>query len=63
LRSLHEQAETSPATETAQLVRRARQATTKRYSAEDDIRVVMEGIRGDLSSNALCRRQGIHANL
>ena len=63
LRTKHEQTETPPATETVKLIRQARQATTKRYNAEDKIRIVMEGIRGDLPISALCWREGIHANL
>jgi len=63
LRPKHEQSEPPAATETVKLIRRTRQATTKRYSAEDKIRIVMEGIRGDLPISGLCRREGIHANL
>ena len=63
LRTKHEQTETPPATETVKLIRQTRQATTKRYNAEDKIRIVMEGIRGDLPISVLCRREGIHANL
>ena len=63
LRPKHEQAETAAAPETVKLIRQTRQATTKRYSAEDKIRIVMEGIRSDLPVSALCRREGIHANL
>ena len=63
LRPKHEQTEAAAATETVKLIRQTRQATTKRYSAEDKIRIVMEGIRGDLPISALCRREGIHTNL
>jgi transposase len=48
---------------TTQLIRRVRQATRKRYSAEEKIRIVMEGIRGDDPISTICRREGIHANM
>ena len=40
-----------------------RQATRKRYTAEEKIRIVMEGIRGDDPISTICRREGIHANM
>ena len=36
-----------------------RRATRKHYSAEDKIRIVLEGLRGEDSIAALCRREGI----
>lgn len=63
LRPKQTQTEKPAETAAVKLIRQARQATTKRYSAEDKIRIVMEGIRGDLPISALCRREGIHANL
>jgi transposase len=48
---------------TTQLIRRVRQATRKRYTAEEKIRIVMEGIRGDDPISTICRREGIHANM
>ena len=48
---------------TTQLIRRVRQATRKRYSADEKIRIVMEGIRGDDPISTICRREGIHANM
>ena len=49
--------------QTTQLIRRVRQATRKRYTAEEKIRMVMEGIRGDDPISTICRREGIHANM
>ena len=46
-----------------QLIRKVRQATRRRYSAEEKIRIVMEGIRGDDAVSDLCRREGISANV
>lgn len=48
---------------TEQLIRRTRQATRKRFTAEEKIRIVMEGIRGDEPVTVLCRREGIHSNM
>lgn len=36
-----------------------RRATRKHYSAEDKIRIVLEGLRGEDSISELCRREGI----
>jgi transposase len=44
-------------------VRDIRRATRKRYSAEEKIRIVLEGLRGEDSIAELCRREGINANL
>ena len=43
---------------TEQVVRDIRRATRKHYSAEDKIRIVLEGLRGEDSIAALCRREG-----
>jgi transposase len=45
------------------LIRKVRQATRRRYSSEEKIRIVMEGIRGDDSVSDLCRREGISSNV
>ena len=44
-------------------VRDIRRATRKRYSAEEKIRIVLEGLRGEDSVAELCRREGINANV
>ena len=44
-------------------VRDIRRATRKRYSAEEKIRIVLEGLRGEDSIAELCRREGINANM
>ena len=36
-----------------------RRKTRRRYSAEDKIRIVLEGLRGEYSIAELCRREGI----
>jgi|GEM_PF-1313079 len=41
------------------LVRDIRRATRKHHSAEDKIRIVLEGLRGEESIAALCRREAL----
>lgn len=45
------------------VVQNIRRATCKRYSAEEKIRIVLEGLRGEDSIAELCRREGISQNL
>src|SRR5476649_350114 len=40
-----------------------RRVTRKQYSAEEKIRIVLEGLRGEDSIAELCRREGIAQNL
>jgi len=44
-------------------VREIRRQTRRKYSAEEKIRIVLEGLRGEESIAELCRREGISANL
>jgi len=44
-------------------VREIRRKTRKKYSVEEKIRIVLEGLRGEESISALCRREGIGSNL
>ena len=45
------------------IVQSIRRATRKRYSAEEKIRIVLEGLRGEASIAELCRREGMAQNL
>jgi transposase len=45
------------------VVRDIRRRTRKQHSAEEKIRVVLEGLRGEESIAALCRREGIAESL
>src|SRR3954464_12773251 len=47
----------------AQVVKNIRRATRRHFSAEDKIRIVLEGLRGEDSIAELCRREGIVQNL
>ena len=53
----------SQKTSAEKTVRDIRRATRKRYSAEEKIRIVLEGLRGEDSIAELCRREGINANM
>jgi len=46
-----------------QSVRDIRRRTRKKYSAEEKIRIVLEGLRGEDSIAELCRREGINSNV
>ena len=48
---------------TKKLIKTTRQFTKRKFTAEDKIRIVMEGIRGDDPVTVVCRREGIHANI
>ena len=45
------------------LIKDIRRATRKHYSAEDKIRIVLDGLRGESSIAELCRREGIAESL
>ena len=44
-------------------VRDIRRATRRHFSAEEKIRIVLEGLRGEDSIAVLCRKEGIAQNL
>src|SRR6186713_1768215 len=44
-------------------VRDIRRATRRHHSAEEKIRIVLEGLRGEDSIAELCRKEGINQNL
>jgi len=44
-------------------VRRIRRKTRKKYGAEDKIRIVIEGLRGEATVAELCRKEGISQSL
>jgi transposase-like protein len=45
------------------VIKDIRRATRKHYGAEEKIRIVLEGLRGEESIAALCRREGIAESL
>ena len=44
-------------------IRDIRRKTRRRHSTEEKIRIVIEGLRGEESIAALCRREGIAESL
>jgi len=45
------------------IVREIKRRTRKKYSSEEKIRIVLEGLRGEMSIAELCRKEGIHENV
>ena len=45
----------------ANVVQQIRKATRKRFSADEKIRIVLEGLRGQIPISELCRKEGISA--
>jgi transposase len=45
-----------------QVVKDIRRATRRHFSAEDKVRIVLEGLRGEESIAEFCRREGIVQN-
>ena len=45
------------------VVRDIRRRTRRKYSSEEKITIVLEGLRGEESISAICRREGIAPNL
>src|SRR6478736_3812973 len=46
-----------------QVLKNIRRQTRRKYSAEEKIRIVLEGLRGEESIAELCRREGINPNM
>ncbi|MFZ0967718.1 MAG: transposase [Candidatus Acidiferrales bacterium] len=42
------------------MIRRAKQASRRRFPSEEKIRILLEGVRAEVSVAELCRREGIH---
>ena len=55
--------QTPPNGTAEQHVREIRRQTRKKYSAEEKIRIVIAGLRGEHSIAELCRREGIAESL
>lgn len=54
---------TKPKKPAEQVVKDIRRATRRHFSAEDKIRIVLDGLRGEDSIAELCRREGIAQSL
>ena len=44
-------------------VKEIKRRTRKKYSSEEKIRIVLEGLRGEESIAKLCRKEGINSNI
>src|ERR1035438_5919511 len=53
----------TPKMSSERTVKDIRRATRKQYSAEEKIRIVLDGLRGEHSIAELCRREGIAESL
>ena len=45
-----------------QVIRRTKQISWRRFSPEEKVRIVIEGIRGEITVTTLCIREGIASN-
>ena len=45
------------------VVKQIRKATRRKFSADERIRIVLEGLRGENSISEICRREGIAASV
>lgn len=45
------------------VVRQIKKATRRKFSADEKIRIVLEGLRGEQSISEICRREGIAASV
>ena len=52
-----------PESPSERIVKNIRRATRKRHSSEEKIRIVLDGLRGEVSIAELCRREGIAESL
>lgn len=50
-------------TDPESVVREIKRKTRRKFSSEEKIRIVLEGLRGEESIAELCRREGISPNL
>ena len=48
---------------TEKAVKDIRRKTRRKHSTEEKTRIVLEGLRGEMSIAELCRREGINSNL
>jgi transposase len=53
----------TPKSSSEKTVREIKRRTRRKYSAEEKIRIIMDGLRGEDSIAEICRREGIHQNM
>jgi len=47
---------------TQSIIKDVKRKTRRKFSAEEKIRIVLEGLRGEESIAEICRKEGIHPN-
>jgi transposase len=47
----------------ASIVREIKRQTRRKFTAEEKIRIVLEGLRGEAGITDLCRKEGIHPTM
>jgi len=52
-----------PKSKSEKIIKDIKRHTRKKYSSEEKIRIVLEGLRGETSIAELCRREGINPNV
>jgi transposase len=52
-----------PKTTATELIKEIKRRTRRLFSSEEKIRIVLEGLRGEESVAAICRKYNIHQNL
>jgi transposase len=50
-------------TDSESIIRDIKRKTRKKYSSEEKIRIILEGLKGESSVAELCRREGINPNV
>ena len=48
---------------TPDVIKQIRRATRRRFTAEEKIRIVLEGLRGEIPITELCRPEGIQPSI
>jgi transposase len=45
------------------VIKQIKKSTRRKFSADEKIRIVLEGLRGEISISELCRKEGIAASI
>ncbi len=48
---------------TTDVIKQIRRATRRRFTAEEKIRIILEGLRGEIPVTELCRKEGIQPSI
>jgi transposase len=52
-----------PAETAEQFVQKMKRATRRKFGAEEKIRIILEGLKREVSTSELCRRERIHPHI